>query len=424
MFKTIHQKIKNAISCCLLKSANQQISLQLFDSISRVNKTDWHQIAGTDVFWSIPYHEALENGCTTSVLFRYVIIYKNDLPVSLFYFQLIDLKGKSVSDLLNQEYFPELFAKMNGRSNDFVFGNKDKGESYLCICGNLFVSGDFGIKIIDDEVLAALKPTFAAAMDLVEDSLADGATIFATALKDYKMDHTLIKAFEQMSFVDFEIDPDMVLQIDSKWNTYDDYLATFSSKYRVRANSASAKIDGLITEDWDAKKINKHQEQIDKLFQAVLEKAPVRLAGNTSAYFGNLKNQLAQNFIFKAFLLNDKLVAFSTAIIYNEGMHAHHIGFNYDLNKKYALYQNLLYHFIQDAILLKKQFINFGRDAMEIKSTVGAEPMRLKLFVRFSNSITQLILDSFLKLAKPKLWTQRKPFRLAENEKKAASVRV
>lgn len=422
MFKIIHQRIKNAIAGCLLKFKSQQFSVQLFDSITKVDKADWQQLVADDVFWGIPYHKALESGCNSSVSFRYALIYKDKLPLGLFYFQLIDLKNKSVNDLINHEYFPELFAKMNGRSDDFVFGNKDKGESYLCICGNLFVSGNFGVKINDDELRLSFKHTFSAAMDLVEDSLADGDTIFATALKDYKLTDSLINLFDQMSFVDFEIDPDMVLKIDSNWKTYDDYLATFSSKYRVRANSAAAKADALVIEDWDEKKINQYYNQIEILFEAVLEKAPVRLANNTVPYFENLKRQLGVNFIFKAFLLDDKLVAFSTAIICDEGMHAHHIGFDYDLNKKYALYQNILYHFVQDAIVLKKPFVNFGRDAMEIKSTLGAAPVRLKLFVRFANSITQLILDSFFKLAKPKAWTQRKPFRIDANEKSAVDA--
>lgn len=422
MFKIIHQKIKNAKAGCLLKFKSEQFSVQLFDSITKVNKDDWQRLVADDVFWGIPYHKTLESGCNSSVSFRYALIYKDKLPIGLFYFQLIDLKNKTVSDLLNPEYFPDLFAKMNGRSDDFVFGSKDKGECYLCICGNLFVSGNFGVKINDDELRLTFKQTFSAAMNLVEDSLADGSSIFATALKDYEIIDDLINAFGQMSFVDFEIDPDMVLKIDSNWKTYDDYLATFSSKYRVRANSAATKASALVIEEWDARKINIHLEQIENLFEAVLEKAPVRLANNTVTYFENLKKQLGVNFIFKAFLLNDKLVAFSTAIVCNEGIHAHHIGFDYEVNKKYALYQNLLYHFVQDAIVLKKQFVNFGRDAMEIKSTLGAAPVRLKLFVRFANSITQLILDSFLKLAKPKGWVQRKPFKIDHVEFKTFGV--
>lgn len=416
MFKIIHKKIKNAINGCLLQSQSQHFSLQLFDSISKVNKGDWQQIISNDVFWSVAYHEALEKGCNPSVSFRYVIIYKEKNPVGVFYFQLIDLKNRSVNQLLNHDYFAEILAKMNGRSNDFVFGGKDKSESYLCICGNLFVSGNFGICINDNQLFASLKTSFSTSMDLLEDSIAADASIFATAIKDYKINDELISVFDQMNFTEFEIDPDMVLTIDPNWNSYEDYLNTFASKYRVRANNAAAKSTAIISESWGVTEIKKHSVEIEALFEAVLAKAPVRLASNTTSYFENLKSQLGENFIFKAFLLNDELIAFSTAVVCSEGMHAHHIGFNYDLNKKYALYQNLLYDFVKEAILLKKRFLNFGRDAMEIKSTIGAEPVRLKLFVRFSNSITQLILDSFLKLAKPKTWTQRRPFRSVDLE--------
>lgn len=387
--------------------------MEMFCSINEVDIADWERVTTDDVMWSAAYHRALEQGCSSNVSFRYILIYDDKEPVAACYFQLVDLKNQTFKNIFNQNYFENIFQKLNGLGNDYVFGNSDQNKSVVCICGNLFVSGNYGISTVDADIIKSTKKTFTALTKLIEDSLVPETKLFATVLKDFDQQETArFSQFEDAGFVDFEIDPDMILHLKPEWKSYADYLEAFSSKYRVRANNAETKAETLVIRNFNVAEIIQHTNEIEQLFHEVLQNAPVRIACNTAAYFENLKIQLQERFVFKAFILDGKLVAFSTAVITNGCIHAHHIGLNYKLNKEYALYQNILYHYVRHGIALNKSHINFGRDAMEIKSTIGAVPLHLKLFVKFSGSITQLLSESFLKLSKPKPWIQRRPFKV------------
>ncbi|MFT5053265.1 MAG: hypothetical protein ACI9FU_000093 [Granulosicoccus sp.] len=55
--------------------------------------------------------------------------------------------------------------------------------------------------------------------------------------------------------------------------------------------------------------------------------------------------------------------------------------------------------------------VDLARTAMEIKSTVGAEPEMHMLMVKSTNSITNSILRPFIKNIKQVDWIQRRPFK-------------
>ena len=90
---------------------------------------------------------------------------------------------------------------------------------------------------------------------------------------------------------------------------------------------------------------------------------------------------------------------------------AHFVGIDYQFNKTYAIYQRMLYDYISLAIEHKMKTINFGRTASEIKSSVGAVPQDLTIYLRHKNSIPNRILSVFLKKIQPTEFHQKKPFK-------------
>jgi hypothetical protein len=55
------------------------------------------------------------------------------------------------------------------------------------------------------------------------------------------------------------------------------------------------------------------------------------------------------------------------------------VGLDYDYNRDCALYQNILYRILDDAIKEGASSVDLARTAMEIKSTMGAEPVSYRL---------------------------------------------
>jgi hypothetical protein len=70
-----------------------------------------------------------------------------------------------------------------------------------------------------------------------------------------------------------------------------------------------------------------------------------------------------------------------------------------------------LYDYIEIAIQKKIKTLNFGRTASEIKSSVGATPQDLTMYLRHKKSITNRILKLFLQRVQPTPFQQKIPFK-------------
>ena len=126
------------------------------------------------------------------------------------------------------------------------------------------------------------------------------AKINGLLLKDfYKYKKQLVAAVDNNGFHIFHVQPSMEFKINREWKSFDDYLAAFSSKYRVRAKSALKKGARLTQREFTADDILKNYEKIQKLYLNVEEKADFQLVTIGKTYFYDLKIALENNFIFK-----------------------------------------------------------------------------------------------------------------------------
>ena len=71
----------------------------------------------------------------------------------------------------------------------------------------------------------------------------------------------------------------------------------------------------------------------------------------------------------------------------------------------------MLYEYIEIAIKNKLETLNFGRTASEIKSSVGAIPQDLTMYLRHKKSITNKIVKLFLQRVQPTPFHQNFPFK-------------
>jgi hypothetical protein len=108
---------------------------------------------------------------------------------------------------------------------------------------------------------------------------------------------------------------------------------------------------------------------------------------------------------------DEQLVGFTSLFLVEGRMFVHYIGLNYNVNKQYHLYARMLYDDIRIALEEGMQCINFGRTAQEIKSTVGATPLKLRSFIKATNPAINLFMPKLVNMIKPAEWVLREPFR-------------
>lgn len=212
-------------------------------------------------------------------------------------------------------------------------------------------------------------------------------------------------------FNSLTIDPDMVLKINPKWESIDDYSESIQSKYKKRLRKVFKKSKNLKIKEFELNDLKENLEEMKNLYKNVYSKSA--FSGpkfDISIYLDFMKDENIKFYVF-GFFYQNKLIGFSSDFLDNKNLQSYFIGLNYELNKELDLYNRILIHTIQQGIKLKVNQIKFGRTAAEFKSTIGAIPTESKSSVFIANNFLNFLFNPIIKKIKPKSWIQRRPFK-------------
>jgi hypothetical protein len=356
------------------------------------------------------YLSALEAGCGGKGKFLYPIVKCNGLIIAHGCFQELVLYKENLDELGRLfESDSKLTLHIESVVKLLVHLGSGKKGIRILIAGNAQVSGPFGLYFKDG--LSADEKSKLWSLVLREADAVNGPYSIVMVKEFPEAFKSTVELLRKESYRRVPSLPIMVMPIDSGWKTFDDYLQAMASKYRIRAKAARKKGVKLQRESWDADTIHAHLEQIDQLYKNVFDKARFRLFKMRPAYFETMKRKLGDRLHFNAYLIDGNLVGFSTFVQHDNQGDAHLIGLDYDANKKYYLYQNILYDYVEQAVKLGLSKLDLGRTAMEIKSTIGAIPEEHQVLVKMRNPILNGISCMLMENSSPKPWVQRHPFK-------------
>lgn len=159
--------------------------------------------------------------------------------------------------------------------------------------------------------------------------------------------------------------------------------------------------------------IQDNLELIHKLYLQVAQNAPVNTFFLPKNHFYVFKKQLREQFIVRGYYLKNQLVGFTSVIRHGNELETYFLGYDESVQRENMLYLNMLYDILACGIHQSFKRIIFGRTALEIKSSIGAEPVELVGFMRYSNPIIHQNLSWIFPLLEPKVkWNPRSPFKL------------
>lgn len=125
-----------------------------------------------------------------------------------------------------------------------------------------------------------------------------------------------------------------------------------------------------------------------------------------------MKSQLGENFKFYGYFDNDKLIGFNTLIKNGDILDTYFLGYDSEIQREKMLYLNMLYDMIGYSIKKGFKKIVFARTALEIKSSIGANPVPMYGFLQHRNHLLQRQMDFLFNYFEPKIqWQQRSPFK-------------
>jgi hypothetical protein len=391
-----------------------ELSFVSFDSADDVEKNHWDEVLQRkNIFLDLNYLKTFESIPGKNFQSRYIIIYKHAMPFAIAYFQVIDFQAGAFGDLLDSK-INTLKSKRAQLFENYIDNNKDEVIMRLLTCGNNVVSGEHAF-LFKDKLSRAEE--FRIIEDLIErlgskEKLR--GKVSAVLVKDFES--PVLKQskcfFNREKYIEFNVEPNMVVDIPAQVNSVNEYIALFSKKYRNRAKAILKNAVNIEVRTFTEAELKAENKNIYKLYEQVYNHAKFKLVKLPENYFLDCKQNFADKFTVTGFYYNNKLVAFTSGIdISNSCLEAHYIGFDYELNKEIDLYQNILYNFLEQAIALKKQRLNLGRTAGEIKSTIGARAQELTCYIKPQNTVSRMVLKPFISFLQPSDWIPRNPFK-------------
>ncbi len=375
-----------------------EIPIQIWESLNCTNHIYFHP----------DYLISIEKNHPEIHFFYLVLVDDHQNPIAFASLQVIDFLVDSIRNDLEL-----LIRKIKniGRKLGII---PLKEPIKIVVCGNTFVSGEHGIFIQpNQDKKKVLKALTKGVLQLVNSNQNLKKKVNIFLLKDFvdaslKITHSLKEAH----YYAFKAEPNMQLHLLENWQTFEDYLASMKTKFRVKAKKALQQSADLKIEKVTLKNIEEQLPEMTALYKRVASKADFNLGDFNLETYKTLKEKLGDVYILKTYWLEDKIVGFMSGMVNNTSLDAHFVGIDYQLNREYAIYQRMLYDYIDIAIDKKLKTVNFGRTASEIKSSVGAVPENLTMYVRHKKSMTNHLLKLFLQKIAPTPFQQKFPFKI------------
>jgi len=392
--------------------SNTAIKVAVFRSINEV-PSDWETAQPADnCFLQRSYLSVVESTPSIEITFRYLIFYKNDFPVGVAFCPLYHYKTK------------ESIKSLREKSETFSFSlwlKKTLASPLnfnLLIVGNNLLTGEHGFyfnsNYISDEEYVPLMEEATRILSVCLKN--DGKRVHGYFIKDICEWRTEGRQYlEDKKFHDFTFNPNMFLPIRPEWDSFEEYLGCMTSKARTRLKKAMKCAKDLEVKELNATQMEAMESEIFQLFSNVADRVAFNMVNLKSNYFTKLKRKLGDTFRLYAYFdpANEgKMVAFHTAFNKGKEYDAHFLGFDPSYNHTHKLYLNVLLNLVRQGIDLKAEKIIFSRTAMEIKSSVGAEPENLYGYVRACSGFINWFLGRIVSYFEPETdWKPRHPFK-------------
>ncbi len=207
-------------------------------------------------------------------------------------------------------------------------------------------------------------------------------------------------------------EPFMVVPINSSWDSFDDYLKAFSSKYRVRANKVIQSSEAFTVEELSNKPSNEWIAPCGALLHQTLQDKTIAIGKNLPELIHCYKKALGDQYRVFGYYFNGELMGFISCITGAETLYAMQLGMSNSASAESKLYQRMLLDIIKLGIENKYKYINLGRTGTEIKSTLGASPIYNSFVIFTRSKIALSLFNLYLKyIHKIPQFTLRKPFK-------------
>ncbi len=384
------------------------IQFKIYNSVSQLPES-WDKLPTNDIFLKSSFLEGLEKSFPTNITAYYVGVFNNQKLVGIAIIQRVQMYADDIFRKSNTNGLKQFAKQMISK---IVKGN-------ALVVGNLMHTGQHGIYFIDHAISQSdyLYQIEKALNALIEEiKLKFNKKVRIIVFKDYfETDsiHESLDFFETNNLYKIQVQPNMIFNIPKSWRSTEDYISAFNKKYKRRYQTARKKATNLTFKELDESFLKAHEDIIFDLYENVSDNARVNSFKLNANHFYELKTHLKDKFRVFGVFSKDKLVGFYTLILNNEILETYFLGYNKALQHQYQMYLNMLFNMASFGIDNGFKTIVFARTAMEIKSSIGAKPHTMHVYLNHTNNfIANTLLKGIVKYMNPiQTWEERHPFK-------------
>ncbi len=376
-------------------------SYQIYSSTSQLPES-WNELAVSTIFLSKEYLTILEKSAPFNMSCHFIGIFEKETLVGIAVSQFLDLN--------HLESFGNRDQCIKSSVRNVIFKNFC---SRILLIGNNTLTGQNAFVISENanpsEVVITIKKAVLALKEIFK---AKGKKVHMCGFKDFcKEELSALEIPEFNPYLRFSTQPNMIFRVRENWKTEEDYVAALSKKYRDQYKRARKKTTGLVKKQLSLVEIKAQEEVIYDLYLHVAKCAPFNTFFLPKNHFAVFKEQLKDNFLFYGYFENEKLIGFNTLIKNGSDLDTYFLGYDDSVQREKMLYLNMLYDMIGYAIKEQFKTVIFARTALEIKSSVGAKPIKMFGLMSHDNTFINSRLDFFFRYLEPEtIWQERHPF--------------
>lgn len=399
---TLSCPLEKKEATCTVQALNSEIA----HTIDHFSTEEWDKLVDNhQSFLKHAYLKGIQSHQSDNEYFY--VRYSNDTgPVGCAVFQLVKVtEGMRIG----QE------EQLNGKLLNVAKTFFNKQTFRILICGNALVTGNYGFSF---DIGIDQKKQIASIIKTIED-IKKKTKVDMVIIKDFENLHAPsnhANTFAQIGYTSLLAQPNMLLELRPNWESFDDYMGDMTSKARTRVKKNIKKGKAIFRKDLSLEEVRENNELIYEYYRTVADRVDFNLSTVGTDYFLKCKETMGDDFRILGYYLENRLVGFISLALSEPQVESHFIGFDQSLNRSNALYPNILIDQIKFTIEeTKATSISFGRTALEIKSSFGAEPKDLVTVGWAKNPIyNRFIPKFFANLASNEEWVQRKPFKEAK----------
>ena len=376
-----------------------ETSILIFNSIQDIDEKKWNDLVPASRFFlSYDYLSTLEKS-NQEMEFRYLVLVDKEMRyLGICYFQIVAFRGEMLYKYVSNA--KKLIKLVLEKTLSLI-------DSKIIALGNLIFTCESGVYFCD-EINEIDKRVYVQEMISKVEEPYSCKTVGILISEELNSEN--YPFYKKSGFEIFEVENKMIYKT-APYESFESYQNALTSKYRIRKNKIYKLNEHTEVIAIDKSNFGLYENEIQKLFNNVLDRSKFKLMNLNSNYFKTFLEQEPKVFKLEGYLIQNQLVGFISYFEFEKDIEVHYLGLDYQKNEPYKLYNFILYKMIEKGYQHQKKMVCLSRTAQEIKSTLGAKPVKVYNYLKVNNSVVNKLVPLFLEKLKPEVWQERNPFK-------------